>query len=248
MVKTLNSAYNNIRYILIARHYHKGALNMIPLRDSMRPLRYPYVNILLIFINIALFIYQLSLGSEELAELFLRFGVIPHNFLALQGYSISPLFTSIFLHGGWFHLLGNMLYLWVFGDNVEDLMGHRSYLLFYLLAGMAANLTHIAANPQSAVPTIGASGAIAGVLGAYFILFPRARVLTLIPIGFFLTTARLPAILFLFLWFFLQLFNALFAAAAAAQMVAWWAHIGGFLAGILAGLITLLYRRIMGTA
>lgn len=221
---------------------------MIPLRDSIRPLRYPYVNILLIFINIALFVYQSSLGNEKLAELFFRFGVIPHNYFALQGYSILPLFTSIFLHGGWLHLLGNMLYLWVFGDNVEDLMGHRSYLLFYLLAGLAANLTHIGANLQSAVPTIGASGAVAGVLGAYFVLFPRARVLTLIPLGFFLTTARLPAVLFLFLWFFLQLFNVYIAAASSAQMVAWWAHIGGFLAGVLAGLLTLLYRKMTGAA
>ena len=219
---------------------------MIPLRDSIRPLRYPYVNVLLIFVNIVLFIYQSSLGSENLAELFFRFGVIPSNYLNLQGYSIIPLFTSIFLHGGWLHLLGNMLYLWIFGDNVEDLMGHSGYLFFYLLAGLAANLTHIVANPQSAIPTIGASGAVAGILGAYLILFPRARVLTLIPLGFFLTTARLPAILFLFLWFFLQIFNAFFSAATAAQMVAWWAHIGGFLTGILAGLLTLLYRRVSG--
>lgn len=218
---------------------------MIPLRDSLRPLRYPYVNILLILVNIVLFIYQTSLGSEKIAELFFRFGVIPHHFLAPQGYSILPLFTSIFLHGGWLHLLGNMLYLWVFGDNVEDMMGHRNYFVFYLLAGLIANLAHIAANPQSTIPTIGASGAVAGILGAYFVLFPRARVLTLIPLGFFLTTARLPAVLFLFLWFFLQLFNALFAAAAAAQMVAWWAHIGGFLAGIIAGLFTLFYRRVI---
>lgn len=217
---------------------------MIPLRDSLRPLRYPYVNILLIFINIVLFIYQSNLGSEKLLELFLHYGVIPYNYLALQGYPVLPLFTSAFLHGGWLHLLGNMLYLWVFGDNVEDRMGHLNYLLFYLLTGLVANLAHIAANPQSAVPTIGASGAVAGILGAYFILFPRARVLTLIPLGFFLTTARLPAVLFLFLWFFMQLFNALFAATTNAQMVAWWAHIGGFLAGILGGLITLLYQRI----
>jgi membrane associated rhomboid family serine protease len=221
---------------------------MIPLRDSMRPQRYPYVNILLIFINIALFFYQVSLSNEKLAELFFRYGVIPQNFFLLQGNLLFPLLGSMFLHGGWFHLLGNMLYLWVFGDNVEDRMGHSGYLFFYLLAGVTASLAHIAANPQSTVPTIGASGAIAGVLGAYFILFPRARVLTLIPIGFFLTTARLPAVLFLFLWFFLQLFNALGATAASAQMVAWWAHIGGFLIGIVAGIVTLLYRRILGTA
>lgn len=218
---------------------------MIPLRDSMRPQRYPYVNILLIFSNFAFFFYQMTLSNEQLGALFLHFGVVPQNFLLLQGNLLFPLFSSLFLHGGWFHLLGNMLYLWVFGDNVEDRLGHGIYLLFYLLAGLAAGLVHIAANPQSAVPTIGASGAIAGVLGAYFILFPQARVLTLIPIGFFLTTARLPAVLFLFLWFFMQLFNALAAASAAAQMVAWWAHVGGFLTGIIAGIIALLYRRIL---
>ncbi len=217
---------------------------MIPLRDSMRTQRYPYVNILLIFVNFALFFYQMTLSNEQLTALFFRFGVIPQNFIFQQGNLVFPLLGSMFLHGGWFHLLGNMLYLWVFGDNVEDRMGRGVYLLFYLAAGITASLVHIAANPQSAIPTIGASGAIAGVLGAYFILFPRARVLTLIPIGFFLTTARLPAVIFLFLWFFMQLFNALAAAATAAQMVAWWAHIGGFLAGIVAGIVTLLYRRI----
>lgn len=217
---------------------------MIPLRDSMRTQRYPYVNILLIFVNFVLFFYQMTLNNEQLATLFFRYGVIPQNFFFQQGNLVFPLLGSMFLHGGWFHLLGNMLYLWVFGDNVEDRMGRGVYLFFYLLAGITASLVHIAANPQSPIPTIGASGAIAGVLGAYFILFPRARVLTLIPIGFFLTTARLPAVIFLFLWFFMQLFNALAAAAAAAQMVAWWAHIGGFLAGVVAGIITLLYRRI----
>ena len=218
---------------------------MIPLRDSMRTQRYPYVNILLIFANFALFFYQMTLSNEQLSSLFFRFGVIPQNFTFQQGNLALPLLGSMFLHGVWFHLLGNMLYLWVFGDNVEDRMGRGIYLFFYLLAGITASLVHIAANPQSAITTIGASGAIAGVLGAYFILFPRARVLTLIPIGFFLTTARLPAVIFLFLWFFMQLFNALAAAATAAQMVAWWAHIGGFLTGVVAGLATLLYRRIV---
>jgi membrane associated rhomboid family serine protease len=218
---------------------------MIPLRDSIRPQKYPYVNILLIFLNIAIFIYQLSLTETALMEFFYRYGVIPEKFLLLQGNDWFPLLSSMFLHGGWFHLLGNMLYLWVFGDNIEDRLGHSGYLFFYLVAGIAASLSHIIANPQSPIPTIGASGAVAGVLGAYFILFPRSKVLTLIPIGFFITTAHLPAVLFLFLWFFLQLFNALVTGVTAAtQMVAWWAHIRGFVLGILVGAGKLLHKKL----
>jgi len=205
---------------------------MIPLRDSVRPRKYPYINLLLIFLNTAIFIYQMGLTEEELIQLYYRFGIIPENFLLAGGAGWFPLLSSIFLHGGWLHLLGNMLYLWVFGDNVEDRLGHAGYLLFYLLAGAVGGMAHIAANPHSGVPTIGASGAVAGVLGAYFLLFPRARVLTLIPIGFFITTAQLPAVVFLFLWFFLQLFNAFLAGVTSAtQTVAWWAHVGGFLLG-----------------
>jgi membrane associated rhomboid family serine protease len=145
-----------------------------------------------------------------------------------------PLLTSTFLHGGLLHLLGNMLYLWVFGDNVEDRLGHGGYLLFYLAAGAAGSIAHIISNPQSTIPTIGASGAIAGILGAYLLFFPRARVLTLIPIGFFITTAYVPAPLFLFIWFILQVINVSFAGlTAGAQTVAWWAHIGGFVFGFI---------------
>lgn len=218
---------------------------MIPLRDSVRPKKYPYINILLIFLNISAFIYQLSLTEAELAGLFYRYGIIPEKFLLSQGAGWFPLMSSMFLHGGWFHLLGNMLYLWVFGDNVEDRLGHSGYLLFYLAAGVTSGLSHIFTNPGSAIPTIGASGAVAGILGAYFILFPRARVLTLIPIGFFITTAHLPAVLFLFLWFFMQIFNALLAGVTATtQMVAWWAHIGGFVLGFLVGVAKLASRKI----
>lgn len=218
---------------------------MIPLRDSVRPKKYPYINILLISLNIAAFIYQLSLTEAELMGLFYRYGIIPEKFLLLQGASWFPLMSSMFLHGGWFHLLGNMLYLWVFGDNVEDRLGHWGYLLFYLAAGVTSGLTHIFTNPQSAIPTIGASGAVAGILGAYFVLFPRARVLTLIPIGFLITTAHLPAVLFLFLWFVMQIFNALLAGmTAATQTVAWWAHIGGFVLGFLVGMAKLVSKKI----
>ncbi len=224
---------------------------MIPLRDSVRPRRTPYVNISLILLNIGVFLFTLNLSPGELLRLFNEYGVIPRAFVLslLQGASpeqtFLPFVTSIFLHGGWLHLLGNMLYLWVFGDNVEDRLGHGGYLLFYLAAGAAGSFAHIAANIQSEIPTIGASGAIAGVLGAYLIFFPRARVLTLIPIGFFLTTARLPAPLFLFIWFILQLLNASLAGlVSGAQTVAWWAHIGGFLAGFGLALGLSLYKRL----
>ncbi len=218
---------------------------MLPLKDSLRPRKYPYVNLILIFMNIAVFIFQLSLNEAGLMTFIDRYGVIPHEFILSQGQAWLPLFTSPFLHGGWFHLLGNMLYLWVFGDNVEDRLGHSGFFLFYLAAGLAGNFSHIIAHPDSLIPTIGASGAVAGVLGAYFILFPRARVLTLIPIGFFITTARLPAMLFLFLWFLLQFVNAFLASFnPEAQTVAWWAHIGGFLLGSIIAIATLIKKKL----
>lgn len=225
---------------------------MIPLRDSIRPRRYPFVNIGIILINIAVFVYQLGMGSEELMQFFTTYGVVPQRLTLLLDTPLRvelwlPLFSSMFLHGGWLHLLGNMLYLWVFGDNVEDRLGHSGYLLFYLLAGAAGGLFHVAANPLSTVPTIGASGAVAAILGAYFIFYPGARVLTLVPIFFILTTIELPAMIFLFLWFFLQLFNAFLAGVApGAQTVAWWAHIGGFVVGFIVALLVLFWRRLMG--
>ena len=157
---------------------------MIPLGDSIRPQKRPYINILFIVLNIVIFVYQLGLTKVELIEFIYRYGVIPEKFLLFQGLNWFPLVSSTFLHGGWLHLLGNMLYLWVFGDNIEDRLGHAGYFVFYLAAGAVSGLAHIIANPLSAVPTVGASGAVAGVLGAYFILFPHARVLTLIPVGF----------------------------------------------------------------
>jgi membrane associated rhomboid family serine protease len=143
------------------------------------------------------------------------------------------MFTATFLHGGWFHLIGNMLYLWVFGDNVEDALGRARFVLFYLLTGLAGGLAHIISDPQSVIPTIGASGAVAGVLGAYFITYPHARVLALVPLLFIVTFIELPAVLFLFLWIALQLFYGIAAILGTANMVAWWAHVGGFAAGML---------------
>ncbi|MEW6426084.1 MAG: rhomboid family intramembrane serine protease, partial [Bacillota bacterium] len=143
-----------------------------------------------------------------------------------------PFLSAMFLHGGWFHVIGNMWYLWIFGDNVEDRLGRFRYLLFYLAAGIIGSIAHILTNPTSPVPVIGASGAIAGVLGGYFITFPRSRVLALVPVFFFLTLMEVPAVIYLALWFVLQLFNGTLSLGGVANPVAWWAHIGGFVAGM----------------
>ncbi len=211
---------------------------MIPLRDNIPSRRFPVMNTALIIINVLVFFYELSLSQPELEALFFRFGVVPERVAealpSLSPGDYRPLFTAMFLHGGWLHIIGNMVFLWVFGDNVEDLMGPGRYLGFYLLAGAVANLTHVFVAPGSGVPTIGASGAVAAVLGAYFVNFAYARVLTLVPLGIFLTTVELPAAFFLVIWFLLQLVSGVAALGVpnmAASSVAWWAHIGGFVAG-----------------
>ncbi|MFZ5634927.1 MAG: rhomboid family intramembrane serine protease [Bacillota bacterium] len=212
---------------------------MIPLRDSVRPRRSPYINWLLIALNLYVFIREIILPPALLNEVFYTLGVIPSNVIHLMvtGAALDPVLitfiTAMFLHGGWMHVLSNMLFLWVFGDNVEDRLGHLRYLLFYLAAGIIGSIAHILANPTSEVPIIGASGAIAGVLGAYFVSFPRARILALIPIIFFFTLAEIPAVIFLAMWFILQLFNGAASLGGAANTVAWWAHIGGFVAGVI---------------
>ena len=213
---------------------------MIPLRDKNPTQRVPFVNISIIIINVAAFVYEVSLGPQ-LEGFFFQFGLVPQSFLAsISSYeiitnSITPLFTSMFLHGGWMHLGGNMLYLWIFGDNVEDKIGHGRYLLFYLLCGIAASFVHVLIEPSSTIPTVGASGAISGILGAYLIMFPRARVVTVIPIFVFLHVAELPAIFVLGFWFVIQFFNGILSLGyqtAGMGGVAWWAHIGGFVAGL----------------
>ena len=211
---------------------------MIPLRDSIRPQKKPFVNWILIAINVVVFINEIVLPPDLLNEFFYNWGLIPSNVVHLvsTGSPLNPVMitfiTAMFLHGGWLHMLGNMLFLWVFGDNVEDRFGHLRYLLFYLLVGIIGSITHILSNTASVVPIIGASGAVAGVLGAYFVTFPKARVLTLIPIIFFFTIVEIPAVIFLALWFILQIFNGTASLGGAANPVAWWAHIGGFVAGI----------------
>jgi len=225
---------------------------MIPIRDTAPRYRFPIVNIGLILLNVFVFFHQLALPPEQLYRFIYTYGTVPANLtVSLAGilepdFSLStllvaavPLFTANFLHGGWLHLIGNMLYLWIFGDNIEGLLGHLKYLMLYFFMGAASQLFHIFSNPLSTTPLVGASGAIAGVLGAYFILFPRARILTLVPLGFFITFVHLPAVVFLGFWFILQLLNAsLQGAAIGVQAVAWWAHIGGFIVGIAIGIMT----------
>jgi membrane associated rhomboid family serine protease len=218
---------------------------MIPLKDDVPSSGFPFVTIGLIVLNVLVFLYQASIGmgSERAAEAFImEFGAVPCRVTgacAVPGDfppPIATIFTSMFMHGGLFHVAGNMLYLWIFGDNVEDTLGHGRFLLFYLLSGVAAAAAQIVMNPDSRVPMVGASGAVSGVLGAYLILFPYARVLVLLIFGFFFRIVRWPASIVLGFWIVVQFLNGLItvsvAAGGAAGGTAWFAHIGGFLAGI----------------
>lgn len=221
---------------------------MFPFRDNIPSRTFPFITVMLILANCAAFLYELSLG-RALPRFLFAFGVIPLRFhlpSSPDAFSLSSidLITSMFLHGGWIHLIGNMWFLWIFGDNVEDVLGHLRFLFFYLCCGVAGSLTHVFFNPTSSIPSIGASGAIAGVLGAYLISFPFARVLTLVPLFLFWPIVELPAILVLGFWFLVQLLNgtaALDPRISTAYPVAWWAHIGGFLCGIV--LLRVLGRR-----
>ncbi|HAK54506.1 MAG: rhomboid family intramembrane serine protease [Vicinamibacterales bacterium] len=198
---------------------------MIPLRDVIPSRTTPFVTMLLIGLNAAVFAYQVSLAPGE-QEAFIRFfGLTPASF------QTATLVTSMFMHGGWLHFLGNMLYLWIFGDNVEDRIGHGRYLVFYLMCGIAASLVQAWTAPDSAIPMVGASGAIAGVMGAYFVLFPRSRVLTLIPLIIIWDVIELPAIFFLGIWFLMQLVSGLGSFAPTGGGIAFWAHVAGFVAG-----------------
>ena len=217
---------------------------MFPIRDSIPSRRPPVVNMAIIVACSLVFLFELSLGPR-LQEFIMQAAFVPARLFgapplaALRGPqygllgNLVTIFVSMFLHGGWMHIIGNMWFLYVFGDNVEDALGHGRYLLFYLGGGVAAALMHALTNPHSAVPTVGASGAIAAVLGAYMVWFPHSRVHTLIFLGFFITTAELPAILFLGFWFVIQFFQGTVSLAAAGNLggVAWFAHVGGFLYG-----------------
>src|SRR5689334_22257620 len=205
---------------------------MIPIRDENPSATVPVVTRLIIAVNVVVFVYELLLGPD-LKPFMMEWGLVPERLtLALRFGEESwlapglTLLSSMFLHGGWMHLIGNMWYLWIFGDNVEDRFGHGAYLLFYLGAGIVAALVQYATNPVSSLPTVGASGAIAGVLGSYAVAFPRARVITLLPLFVFIQIIPMPALLVLGLWFVLQFFSgALALASAASGGVAFWAHI-----------------------
>lgn len=227
---------------------------MIPLHDDIPSPRIPVVTYALIILNVLAFLHELSLGPA-IDAFFQEWAVVPqeltrewpqllHGVFHLDAW--LPVLTAMFLHGGWLHLGGNMLTLWIFGDNVEGRLGHLGYLLFYLAAGILATALQVAINPTSTLPSLGASGAIAGVLGFYLVLFPDARVLTLVPLGFFLTTVRLPALIYLLLWFGMQAIQGIVALApsqANVGGVAWWAHIGGFAFGLAVGAMARVARR-----
>jgi len=210
---------------------------VIPLRDTIRSRHFPIVNSVLIGINVLVFLFE-SVMSPEQQSLFLgTWGLTPARFWQAGGLGAwAPLFTSVFLHAGWWHLISNMLALYIFGDNIEDELGPVRYLVFYLLSGTVAGAAHLLTNSGSQLPTVGASGAIAGVLGAYIILYPHARIVTLVPVFYFVRLIQIPAVIYLGFWIVSQLFNGVLALGGAGGVssggVAWWAHIGGFLFGM----------------
>ncbi|MBM3313371.1 rhomboid family intramembrane serine protease [candidate division WOR-3 bacterium] len=210
---------------------------MIPLRDDIRSEKRPYATWTLMATCVGFFVYQAlsEFRNPEAGDALIRaYGLTPRQ--VVSGRQLWTLFTCMFLHGGFFHLAGNMLYLWIFGDNIEDAFGRFWFLVLYLLTGIAGSLLQIMAMPGSSVPTIGASGAISGVMGAYFILFPRARVLTLIPVFFFMRLIYLPAPILLGFWILFQLLHGCGSAPGMGGGVAYFAHIGGFVAGVILGL------------
>jgi membrane associated rhomboid family serine protease len=219
---------------------------MIPLRDTIRSKNYPIANTVVIVLNVLVFFIEPS-GGENLRRFIFTYGLVPARYTvpAISSYfaSSQQLFSFVsfmFLHGGLFHLLGNMWSLYIFGDNVEDRLGSLRYLLFYLLCGFASGISHLVINWNSQIPTIGASGAIAGVMGAYLVLFPKSRILTLIPIFLFFQFVEVPAFFFLGIWFIFQFLSA--AATAGQGGIAWWAHIGGFIFGIILLRLFLLFK------
>jgi membrane associated rhomboid family serine protease len=207
---------------------------MFPLYDTVRSRRFPLINLMLILVNVLAFLYEMQMGPSVLKEFVFGWGLIPARLLNDPSPVWITIFTSMFLHGGWFHIINNMWVLFIFGDNVEARMGGIRYLIFYLLCGVAAGLLQTYVLPSSQVPMIGASGAVAGVLGAYLILFPHSRIASLVPILFIFTIIEIPAVIFLLFWFVSQLYSGLFAIqGGGGSGIAWWAHIGGFLFGII---------------
>lgn len=220
---------------------------MFPIRDNIRSLRKPYVTHTIVIMNAVIYLFQILLPDAANRTLIFNYGFIPKRFTnAVLGGQFSiedlyPLATSMFLHGSLMHLVGNMWIFWIFGDNVEDRLGHFKFALFYILSGAAAMVCHFLVSPGSPAPAIGASGAIAGVMGAYFVLFPYSRIITFVPIIIIPFFIRVPAVIYLGIWFILQVYSGTLNSlvGGAGEGVAWWAHIGGFICGIL--LLKLMY-------
>lgn len=207
---------------------------MFPLYDTVRSHKFPLINLTLILANVLAFLYEIQMDPEALKGFIFTWGLIPSHFLGDPSSAWTNIFTSMFLHGGWFHIINNMWVLFIFGDNVEGRMGSIRYLIFYLLGGTAAGLMQTYILPSSDVPMIGASGAVAGVLGAYLILFPRSRIASIVPIFFIFTLIEIPAFIFLMFWFVSQIYSGLFAIqGGGGSGIAWWAHIGGFIFGVI---------------
>jgi membrane associated rhomboid family serine protease len=211
---------------------------MIPLRDTTRSSSFPVINTILIVSNVIVFLYEISLGQGSNRFIF-QHGLIPGLLFSSTNMGIverfSPLFTSLFIHGGFLHLLGNMLFLYIFGDNVEDKMGHFKYLVFYIICGFSAATFQTLTDIHSTIPMVGASGAISGVLGAYLVYFPKSRILTLLPIFFFIQLIHIPAAVFIIVWFIFQFLSGVATLPAKPGIggVAFWAHIGGFVSGLI---------------
>jgi hypothetical protein len=235
---------------------------MLPIRDTIRSRNYPVVNLMLIGLNVLVYLIQLTQGNQ-IGRFFILYGLVPARYSVDEisnyftfGQQVFSLFSFMFLHGGFWHLLGNMWSLYIFGDNIEDRLGPFRYLVFYLLSGWASGLVHLLFNWHSQVPTIGASGAIAGVMGAYLLLFPRSKILTVVPIFFFPLFIEISAVYFLGIWLLIQFLSAA-GTSSVGGGIAWWAHIGGFVFGLLAvklfmqapdlGLTNLLRRRTVRT-
>jgi membrane associated rhomboid family serine protease len=212
---------------------------MLPIKDENPTRTFPLITLSIITTNIIVYIYQIGLGPQEVRFIH-EWGLVPVRLLG-KGYSPRPshpelfnVFSSMFMHGGVMHLFGNMLYLWIFGNNVEDMMGHLRFLLFYLISGLVAAMVHILVAPNSRIPLVGASGAISGVLGAYFVLFPAARIYTLVFFFYFIRVIRIPALFFIGIWILSQVANSVITLGyGEGGGVAWFAHIGGFIAGVL---------------
>jgi membrane associated rhomboid family serine protease len=209
---------------------------MFPYKDDNPTNTFPYVTIGIIAMNVAVFVLQI-LSSTDGQRIIFAYGAIPHNIVTMETtqpiHPVLTIFTSMFMHGGLFHIFGNMLYLWIFGNNIEDRLGHIRFVVFYLFCGITAALSHTLTAAGSNIPMIGASGAVSGVLGAYLLLFPYARIHTVIFLGFFVQTVRIPALIVIGFWAIIQVVNGLVTQGPNQGGVAWFAHVGGFLAGLL---------------